>query len=116
MLYGTPFWHPTTSENFSKLESIHRRCLRFIYGKNPTDKEKTSLPTIQQQLLYNDLTFFNSCTTGKTNLNTTRKVMQGREIRGLFVCRFPTVASALSCGGPQILNQGSAWCSQAHSP
>ena len=82
MLYGTPSWHPTTSENCSKLESIHRRGLRFIYGKNPTDLEKKSLPTIQQQLLYNDLTFFNSCTTGKTDLNITRKVMQGREIRG----------------------------------
>jgi hypothetical protein len=28
------------------------------------------------------LTFFNSCTAGKTDLNITRKVMQGREIRG----------------------------------
>jgi hypothetical protein len=53
-----------------------------IYGKNPTDKEKESLLTIQQLLLYNDLTFFNSCTTGKTDLNITRKVMQGRKIRG----------------------------------
>jgi hypothetical protein len=45
-------------------------------------KKKKSSNYSAAMIQYNDLTRFNSCTTGKTDLNITRKVMQGREIRG----------------------------------
>jgi len=81
MFYGTPAWHPSTEVNKTKLERVHKRALRFVYGRHIPEQNKTQLLNVDQQLRYNDLTFFRKCLDGDTDMDATARITTGRTMR-----------------------------------
>ena len=78
MFYGTPAWHPSTGLNNTKLERVHKRVLRFVHIP---EQNKTQLLNVDQQLRYNDLTFFRKCLDGDTHMDALARITTGRVMR-----------------------------------
>jgi hypothetical protein len=81
MYYGTPAWHPSTKANEAKFERVHKRALRFVYGRHIPEQSKTQLLSVNQQLRYNDLTFFRKCLDGDTDMDAMARITPGRVMR-----------------------------------
>ncbi|XP_059489267.1 uncharacterized protein LOC132204659 [Neocloeon triangulifer] len=81
MFYGTPAWHPSTQVNMKKFERVQNRALRFVHGRHISEAAKKELLSVQQQLKYNDLTFFRKCRDGETNMNAMARITVGRVMR-----------------------------------
>jgi hypothetical protein len=81
MFYGTPAWHPYTQTNVVKFERVQCRALRFVYGRHIPDASKTELLSVDQQLKYNDLTFFRKCLDGDAEMDAMARITTGRVMR-----------------------------------
>jgi len=78
---GHVWGHPSTQVNKTKLERVHKRALRFVYGRHTHEQNKTQLLNVDQQLRYNDLTFFRKCLDGDTDMDATARITTGRTMR-----------------------------------
>jgi hypothetical protein len=82
LLYGTPAWHPTSHENVLKLERLHRKGLRFVYGAVPPPPSSTRILPIASHLQFNDMCYISGIRSGKVRSDVLCAVEEGRVIRG----------------------------------
>ncbi|CAB3374422.1 Hypothetical predicted protein [Cloeon dipterum] len=81
MFYGTPTWHPSTQCNIQKFERVQNRALRFVHGRNVSEKARKELLTVHQQFSLNDMTFFRKCLDGETDMDAMERILVGRTMR-----------------------------------
>jgi hypothetical protein len=82
LLYGTPAWHPTTQENLLKLERLHRKGLRFVYGAELPAPLASKILPLEAHLQLNDMSYVCGALSGKIRSDILSEVVMGRVIRG----------------------------------
>jgi hypothetical protein len=82
LLYGTPAWHPTTQENLLKLERLHRKGLRFVYGAVLPAPSASKILPLSSHLQFNDMNYVSGALSGKVRSDVLSEVVTGRVIRG----------------------------------
>jgi Reverse transcriptase (RNA-dependent DNA polymerase)/Endonuclease-reverse transcriptase len=82
MTFGLPAWHPTTVENTKKLERVHKRAQRFIYGRQPPPPRQQNIMSVKMHLRHTDLVFFKKCSSGAIDFDARARIIQGRVLRG----------------------------------
>jgi hypothetical protein len=79
MTYGATGWHITTKENVNKIQLLHNRASRFIYGKLSTHLLDINISSHANYMSFFDLCFFFKA---RVDFRVTDVVTEGRLIRG----------------------------------
>jgi hypothetical protein len=83
MTFGLPAWHPTTAENTKKLERVHKRAQRFIFGRQPPLPRQQNIMPVEMHLQHTDLVFFKKCSSGAIDFDARARIItDGRVLRG----------------------------------
>jgi len=111
MLYGSPAWHPTTQDNTLKLERLHRKGLRFVYGPAPPAPCTTKILPLASHFQLNDMSYVSGALSGKVRSDVLSGVVEGRVIRGQGEVRrlIPPRARTTARQGEFVYRAVSGW-------
>jgi len=79
--FGLPAWHPSNEADAKKLESVQKRALHFIHGRNlPLVSDQKIMP-VAMHLQHTDVTFFKRCISGAIDFDARAQITEGRAHR-----------------------------------